>query len=269
MLDKNEISIIPFGKSKDLTNQKFNHLTVLGRDGNKKGKNIYLICQCDCDEKNIVSLLKSNVTSGKTKSCGCVRREKSRQHALELNSKRKIDLVGQVFGNLLVIEEDIQKSVDKKHCYWKCKCLICNREELYSVRADSLTSGLTTCCNYCSNLSSMGEITIEKILKENNIFFQKEKRYNSCRFKETGAQAKFDFYIQHNNKEYLIEFDGKQHFIEYEDSHFASLKYIQSHDNQKNEWCKKNNIPLIRIPYTHLNKICLEDLLLETSNFII
>ena len=81
-------------------------------------------------KKNIVSLLKSNVTSRKTKSCGCVRREKSRQHALELNSKRKIDLVGQVFGNLLVIEEDIQKSADKKHCYWKCKCLICNREEL-------------------------------------------------------------------------------------------------------------------------------------------
>ena len=33
--------------------------------------------------------------------------------------------------------------------------------------------------------------------------------------------------------------------------------------------CKENNIPLIRIPYTHLNKLCLEDLLLETSNFIV
>ena len=31
---------------------------------------------------------------------------------------------------------------------------------------------------------------------------------------------------------------------------------------------KENNIPLIRIPYTHLNKLCLEDLLLETSNFL-
>ena len=33
----------------------------------------------------------------------------------------------------------------------------------------------------------------------------------------------------------------------------------------KNIWCKKNNIPLIRIPYTKLNNLKLEDLLLDTS----
>jgi len=37
----------------------------------------------------------------------------------------------------------------------------------------------------------------------------------------------------------------------------------------KNQWCKNNNIPLIRIPYTHLEDLRLEDLLLETSQFII
>ena len=31
----------------------------------------------------------------------------------------------------------------------------------------------------------------------------------------------------------------------------------------------ENNIPLIRIPYTHLQDLCLEDLQLETSKFII
>ena len=36
----------------------------------------------------------------------------------------------------------------------------------------------------------------------------------------------------------------------------------------KNQWCKDNNIPLIRIPYTHLNNLCIEDLILETSKFI-
>ena len=44
---------------------------------------------------------------------------------------------------------------------------------------------------------------------------------------------------------------------------------IQERDTYKNQWCKENNIPLIRIPYTHLNDLCLEDLLLETSKFII
>ena len=39
-------------------------------------------------------------------------------------------------------------------------------------------------------------------------------------------------------------------------------------DEIKNNWCIKNNIPLIRIPYTHLNNIKIEDLLLETSQYI-
>jgi hypothetical protein len=35
----------------------------------------------------------------------------------------------------------------------------------------------------------------------------------------------------------------------------------------KNQWCKENNIPLIRIPYTHLKDLSIEDLILETSKF--
>ena len=38
--------------------------------------------------------------------------------------------------------------------------------------------------------------------------------------------------------------------------------------NWLDEWCKKNNIPLIRIPYTHYKDLKLEDLLLGTSVFI-
>ena len=40
-------------------------------------------------------------------------------------------------------------------------------------------------------------------------------------------------------------------------------------DAFKNEWCKENNILLIRIPYWHLKDLCIEDLKLETSKFII
>lgn len=48
-----------------------------------------------------------------------------------------------------------------------------------------------------------------------------------------------------------------------------TLKNTQAHDKIKNKWCKENNIPLIRIPYTHLDKISIDDLKLETSKFII
>ena len=30
--------------------------------------------------------------------------------------------------------------------------------------------------------------------------------------------------------------------------------------NDKNNWCKENNIPIIRIPYTYQEKITIEDL---------
>lgn len=39
------------------------------------------------------------------------------------------------------------------------------------------------------------------------------------------------------------------------------------HDLQKNKWCKENNLPLIRIPYTH-KEIQFDDLCLQTSKFI-
>ena len=42
----------------------------------------------------------------------------------------------------------------------------------------------------------------------------------------------------------------------------------QYRDTVKNEFCIKNNIPLIRIPYTWLNKITKEMLLPESSQFL-
>ena len=50
---------------------------------------------------------------------------------------------------------------------------------------------------------------------------------------------------------------------------FLSIKKIHEHDSYKNNWCKENNIPIIRIPYTYQEKITIEDLLLESSNFLL
>lgn len=47
------------------------------------------------------------------------------------------------------------------------------------------------------------------------------------------------------------------------------LHLTQQYDEIKNQWCKDNNIPLIRIPYIHYNNLTIKDLLLETSKFII
>lgn len=46
-----------------------------------------------------------------------------------------IDLTGQRFNHLIVLELDKELSKEKKRIYWKCKC-DCGREK--SVRADGL-----------------------------------------------------------------------------------------------------------------------------------
>ena len=51
----------------------------------------------------------------------------------------------------------------------------------------------------------MGEKTIEKILTENNISFEKEKVFDTCKF-ISGQYARFDFYVDNN---YIIEYDGE------------------------------------------------------------
>jgi len=48
----------------------------------------------------------------------------------------------------------------------------------------------------------------------------------------------------------------------------STKEMIQKRDNFKNEWCKKNNIILIRIPYTHQENIIIDELLPQTSHFI-
>jgi hypothetical protein len=69
------------------------------------------------------------------------------------------------------------------------------------------------------------------------------------------------------NDKYLIEYDGRQHFSD--ENTIFNYNETLKHDKIKNQWCKENNIPLIRIPYTHLKDLCIEDLKLETSKFII
>ena len=125
-----------------------------------------------------------------------------------------------------------------------------------------MLSGKTLSCG-CLN-SSSGEFIIENILKQNKITYTKEFSFYDLNSPKN-RPLRFDFAIFINNKlSHLIEFDGKQHFDN--ESHFnesaEEIQYRKICDSLKNEYCKKNNIPLIRIPYYKKNDISLKDLLL-------
>lgn len=169
----------------------------------------------------------------------------------------EIDIIGQTFDYWRVLSKSDKRNAGGS-IYYNCICECNNCGIQREVLGTSLRQGLTLSCGAHSNISK-GNEKIKEILKEANIPFETEKKFKTCKDK---SYLPFDFYV--NNK-YLIEYDGEQHFQD----HIFDYEYTHSHDLIKNQWCKDNNIPLIRIPYTHFKKLELKDLLLETTEFLI
>ena len=237
----------------DLTNQQFGYWTVLEQAPSKDDDTMWL-CQCKCG--TIRPVRGVNLRKGLSNSCGCKNKEELIQKTKERHIKN--NLVGQRFGKLTVIERTEERTNHGSVIYL-CKC-DCGNE--IKVRSSHLTEGQTQSCG-CIN--SKGEEKISQILRENNISFEKQKTFNDCRNPKTDALLRFDFYI---NNQYLLEYDGEQHFKEKSFGH-ENLGERQYKDKIKNQYCIENNIPLIRIPYTKYNTLCLEDLLLNKTQFLI
>lgn len=60
---------------KDLTGQKFGLLTVVGPTERRQGRSVVWECLCDCGNTSYVRAL--SLVSGRTKSCGCLRKKKA------------------------------------------------------------------------------------------------------------------------------------------------------------------------------------------------
>ena len=52
---------------------------------------------------------------------------------------------GEIIGNNIIIEKDLELTKEKHRGYWKCKCIGCGK--IRSVRTDNMKSK----CHYCSN----------------------------------------------------------------------------------------------------------------------
>jgi transposase-like protein len=95
----------------------------------------------------------------------------------------------------------------------------------------------------CNNMSNL-ELFTYKLLWDRYILFEKEKTFDDCR---SINPLPFDFYLPNiNNQRVIVELDGIQHRISDKNNLFYSPK-TSKHDRIKNEYCKANNIKLIRI----------------------
>lgn len=292
----------------DLTGQKFGELTVIKRaekPSDSKSTSVFWLCRCSCGNEKIIS---SNVLrQGKARSCGC-------KTSQLLSNSQAIDIIGQRFGHLIVLE----RAPRPEHCksagaYYKCKC-DCGNEKI--IMGKSLRNGRTKSCgchlsqitditgqrfghlvvekldnnienrgngamwlcrcdcgNFtsvsysnllggqqsCGCLISKGEEEIYKLLLSNNVSFKTQYSFSDLKG-NNGGLLRFDFAIFKNDYlHHLIEFQGEQHTMKW--SKFFDLS-IQEHDAKKKEYCEKNHIPLICIPYSKLGHITKEDLLI-------
>lgn len=146
---------------KDLTNCRFGRLVALCVVGVDKRRGAIWKCRCDCG--NEVELIGSKLTTGTTKSCGCLQSETARLCCYK-NHKHNLSVkVGDRYGKLTVLEVKSQKKPYKSALYL-CQC-DCGSEPKW-IDSHGLRRGNTTSCG-C--IVSKGENKINQLLRENSI----------------------------------------------------------------------------------------------------
>lgn len=140
-----------------------------------------------------------------------------------------------------------------KNAWWKC--ITCGSS--WSTSVNNRARGAS--CPVCA--SSRGEKIIKDILLKHEIPFEQEK---TVYIKEYKKSYFFDFYVA---PDIYIEYDGEQHFVA--SSYFKGKKGLKdtvARDTIKNQYCKDNNMLLLRIPFIYdpgKNKTEIEQLITD------
>ena len=114
----------------DLKGKTFGNWTVLRRAPNRTFRTMWW-CRCTCGTRRSVAM--TTLTDGTSQSCGCLKRPP--------NTSQVIDLTGQVFGKLTVIERASSR-VGNLYAWWTVRCA-CGKQ--YDVCGASLRAGQRSC----------------------------------------------------------------------------------------------------------------------------
>lgn len=118
-----------------------------------------------------------------------------------------------------------------------CRCPICNNTK--TVKIYDLTRNNGFACTNCSDNFPYTEKFMYNVLKELNINFINQlssKYFNWC------GSYRYDFYFELNNKKYIIETHGRQHYVDMGYKYRRTLQEEQENDKNKKELALKNNI---------------------------
>ena len=226
------------GIPEDISGKRFGKLLAIEPiDQRAANGGIRWKCLCDCGNYTYPTM--NNLKRGHTTSCGCAKSD--------FIESCKVDIIGKRFGYLTVLSEEPQIKGQRRKVRCQCDC-----GNIHICSVTDLTTGHTSSCG-CM-FQSKGEMYIKELLTQYNIKFIKQKRFKECKNKRT---LPFDFYLPDYNT--CIEYDGEQHFrpIDYWGGE-EKFKINPLNDQIKNDFCKNNNINLIRISYTKNKQEILE-----------
>lgn len=207
-------------------------------DNEKHG--IYWVCKCiHCGDTTTRKA--QEVVYGKTVRC---RNKKCKRDRNLTNIKYNKELyLGKIYNFLEVLSYSIDNINNRDVVMWECKCLNCGNT--IKLRASQVANNAYVSCG-CIHISKH-EKMLENIFSRNNITYRKEVQFDDL-IGIGGGKPRFDFAIidRQGNKK-LIEYDGKQHFIDAFETSTWNTKRTIENDIIKNEYCERNNIELIRI----------------------
>ena len=203
-----------------------------GEYKNQKSKLTFL-CTCGVVFTKPVDGLIYGKASGLCASCGA----KIRGRKQSLTREYVANKVKEAGAELL--SETYETAITPLR--FKCPC---GRE--FVTTWNSFYSANKTRCNQCSGNESKGELEVRRWLEEHGIIYEAEKRFSDCR--SNYRAYPFDFYLP--EQRICIEFDGEHHFRPVAFGRTEDeFELVKARDADKDAYCKKNGIRIVRIPY--------------------
>lgn len=125
----------------------------------------------------------------------------------------------------------------------------CSKNHEFSIKPNNATNGRW--CRICGLHESHGERKVREYLTEMGITFQPEITFNWM------PRKRYDFYFTYNGRNYIVEYDGIQHFhlINFFSSNMDDFEHRRTVDIDKTVVALNQGLFLIRISYNDVNYI--------------
>lgn len=183
---------------------------------------------------------------------GCIKcKHEYMSNLLRLSEEEAISVIESKNNNKLLNPHEYKTAITNN---LKIRCGSCG--EVFTCSLNNYTKNYDGKCSHCHD-KSVGELKIHDILHKYNIKFDPQHVFPDCKNIKV---LRFDFFLEDYNC--VIEFDGIYHFYPvHGEEDFQNSK---KRDEIKNNYCKENNIRMIRIPYWEEKN--LEDIIVYELN---